>query len=708
MAVSQIIIDALYRGKQNITEAENDQRKLAAAQGAVAVKARDATRALDKLDSEVASGNKNLDKAQKEYDQLSKELDSYKRKMGSGGAAGATDKFSASIGSLVTGGALLAAGHQIAQFASESVNLASDAAETASLIDSSLGSAADEFRQKIEAVGDATGRSTTQLEQGASTIIAMSRSMGFGQKAAADYSATWASVALDLGSFFNQPTEQVLEDIQGALAGSSETLQKYGIDVRENTLKQAALDQGLIKTGESLDRVTRAQVIQQQVMAQASDAIGDAERTAGGYANKQRALADATLELKTAIGEQLLPAATKVVTVLADWATSAAKAAKEQNELRKRIEESGISEKDRGKSLALMAQGVTDTTVATRALNEAEGSRRTSAQANLEVTKELNDAVAESAEVQYESVFALRDSARAYESNVEAAQQLHAQRLAQIDATKAAAQAEQENAQALVASFDASKSLFAELAAAQSEASDTIGGASEQEAARVVAAQEAIQQSYKNTALEKALAAADNSAEVERALEFGVGIGAIDESAANARLEFAKTNEAIAELTGLMDSGAISVSTATDAFNALTEGQASTTEEALILAERAAILDKAMQTTGSEVLAVSGNVGELKEQLGRVEGTYDVVVNYKINTSGSAPSLPNSSLPDLPTPSFSPAGGNSFSPNVTNGFSGGSLYAPIVIYANGGSGDGLAAATEDGLIRAAKRIGLNV
>jgi len=228
------------------------------------------------------------------------------------------------LGNLVAGG-LQAAGTAMIDFAKASIDVASSAQETAGLIDNSLGPAAEGFRETIDAMAEATGRSSVELQAGASTIIAMTKSMGFANEEASTFSSTFAQVATDLGSFFNQSTGQVFEDLQSAMAGSAETMLKYGIDVKVTALEAAALEMGLIQVGEKMDRVTRATVLQAEVMRQAADEMGDAERTSGSYENSSRALQAAALDLQVALGEALLP----VLTQLTQQALPAVKAATE-------------------------------------------------------------------------------------------------------------------------------------------------------------------------------------------------------------------------------------------------------------------------------------------------------------------------------------------------------------------------------------------
>lgn len=243
-------------------------------------------------------------------------------------AEGSALKFAILNNALDIGADLLfKAGQAAWQAGQYMIELGSNAEETAGLIDNSLGTAAAGFRDDIDAIAEATGRSSNALMQGSSSILAMSRSMGFGQEEASKFTSTMSQVAVDLGSFFNQESEQVFIDLQSAMAGSAETMQKYGIDVSVTALQNAALNMGLIEQGETMDRVTRATVLQAEIMRQAADAMGDAERTSDSYTNQSRRLQAVIQDTATELGKELIPALTPVVTALAELATDVAPAA---------------------------------------------------------------------------------------------------------------------------------------------------------------------------------------------------------------------------------------------------------------------------------------------------------------------------------------------------------------------------------------------
>ena len=220
------------------------------------------------------------------------------------------DFFDVALGNLIAGGLTKAvdlagqAAQALIDFGRESVGLASDYRETASLLENSLGGAYGSLLENLEDIEDATGRSDQLLQQNISSIIAMTKAQGFANDAAADFGSTIAGIGLDLESFFN--SETAFEDIQSALAGSSETLQKYGIDVREATLQNIAFREGLIANRDEYTQQIRTQALLVAIQEQAADAIGDAARTSEGWANSQRALNEQFAEFQISVGETLI------------------------------------------------------------------------------------------------------------------------------------------------------------------------------------------------------------------------------------------------------------------------------------------------------------------------------------------------------------------------------------------------------------------
>ena len=82
--------------------------------------------------------------------------------------------------------------------------------------------------------------------------------MGMNAEAAGEMSSQVIKLASDLGSFNNLKTEDVVRDIRAAFAGSFETMNKYGIIIRQSSVEQKALAMGLIKTKEEMTPAIKA------------------------------------------------------------------------------------------------------------------------------------------------------------------------------------------------------------------------------------------------------------------------------------------------------------------------------------------------------------------------------------------------------------------------------------------------------------------
>lgn len=207
---------------------------------------------------------------------------------------------------------------------SKLISLGSDAEETASLLETSLGGAVGGFNDQLRDFATEANRSFFELQEGTSTIVAMTKAMGAGEQQAADMGVEFGMMASDLGSFFNRADSDVLLDLQSALGGSSETLQKYGIIVNETTLKQMALNQGLIdSSSEVLPPLMRATLIQQAIQEQASDAMGDAIRTSDSWSNSLKGLKARLSDTATEMGIKLIPIMTPLLNLVGDLAERA-------------------------------------------------------------------------------------------------------------------------------------------------------------------------------------------------------------------------------------------------------------------------------------------------------------------------------------------------------------------------------------------------
>jgi len=111
----------------------------------------------------------------------------------------------------------------------------------------------------------------------------------------------------DFASVFNLEVSDALGKFQSGLAGSSEPLRAYGIDVSAATVTAYALANGI---GDGSGQLTEQEKVLARygtIMEQTDQVTGDFVNTSDGLANQQR-ITKATIEdLRAEIGEKFLP-----------------------------------------------------------------------------------------------------------------------------------------------------------------------------------------------------------------------------------------------------------------------------------------------------------------------------------------------------------------------------------------------------------------
>lgn len=245
------------------------------------------------------------------------------------GTTETTSKFGSTLRGLVGAGVILAAGKQLLQFGAASIAAASDVEEMQSKFNVVFAQEGPRVTAALDEFAGAANRSKTELMGYAATLQDTFVPLGFARDASADMSIQLVKLAEDLASFNNLNTADVVRDLQSALVGNTETLRKYGVVAQETQIKQEALALGLWDGKGAIDAQAKANAILSLTLKGTTDAQGDAINTADSYANVSKGLEAAVLDLKVAIGENLLPAMTETKAATAgllgssaDWLSS--------------------------------------------------------------------------------------------------------------------------------------------------------------------------------------------------------------------------------------------------------------------------------------------------------------------------------------------------------------------------------------------------
>lgn len=122
----------------------------------------------------------------------------------------------------------------------------------------------------------------------------------------------------DFASVMNLDVNDALSKFQSGLAGETEPLRQFGIDLSAAAVEQYALANGI---WDGTGQMTEAQKVQARygsLMAQTSQVTGDFANTSDGLANSQRIASARFKDAQAALGEGLLPIVQNVVATFAD------------------------------------------------------------------------------------------------------------------------------------------------------------------------------------------------------------------------------------------------------------------------------------------------------------------------------------------------------------------------------------------------------
>jgi len=201
-------------------------------------------------------------------------------------------------------------------FGRSAVTAAINAEELQSAFNYSFGAMAETMNTWARDTGDALGRSTQLMQQMGFTFNQLFIQAAPTRQAAADLSAQFALLALDLSSFFNVTESDALEKLRAGLIGEAEPLRTFGVFLNDALVTAKALEMGLGDLTGALTEQDKILARAAIIMEQTSAAQGDLARTADSAANQQRALQAEWQELSVTVGETLLPIVQELVGVL--------------------------------------------------------------------------------------------------------------------------------------------------------------------------------------------------------------------------------------------------------------------------------------------------------------------------------------------------------------------------------------------------------
>jgi hypothetical protein len=206
------------------------------------------------------------------------------------------------------------------------VTAASDLNETISKTETIFGSSAGSIKKWGSQAATSLGLSKQEALDGVSTFGNFFNQIGFGGKQTEQMSKSLVKAAVDLGSFHNAAAPDVMEALTAATRGEYDSLQKFIPTINAAAVQTKALAMTGKESASALTDQEKAAATYQIVMGGMGKAQGDFARTSGGLANQTKIAKAQFDNLKTTIGQALLPAITTAMNFIATVAIPKMKA----------------------------------------------------------------------------------------------------------------------------------------------------------------------------------------------------------------------------------------------------------------------------------------------------------------------------------------------------------------------------------------------
>jgi hypothetical protein len=202
---------------------------------------------------------------------------------------------------LATSGAALAINKMAGDFA--------HLPESTSKVEAVFGDRAEAVKKTARDMADAYGLAYTEMLDKQAILGASLTGVGFTEKAAANYADVFTRLAVDMTRRWDVEggTAESFEKIIGALRGSGDALEKYGVTMNEETVKARAYQMGLAKVGQELSEGAKKQARATIILEQMKSSIGSASAEAGSFSGNVEALSGRWENLTTTLGEVFAP-----------------------------------------------------------------------------------------------------------------------------------------------------------------------------------------------------------------------------------------------------------------------------------------------------------------------------------------------------------------------------------------------------------------
>ena len=207
------------------------------------------------------------------------------------------------------------AARQVVNFAKGAVDAASDLGESINAVNVTFGDASAGILALGEDAATAVGLSQREFNAFAVQFSGFTQQIaGAGGDIAAVTDDLTTRIA-DFASVMNMDIPEAAQVFQSALAGETEPIRKFGIDMSAAAVEAHALATGLVSSKSEMTEAIKVQARYSLLMESTNKVAGDFANTSDSLANQQRILAAEMDDAKATIGQAFIPALEGIMNV---------------------------------------------------------------------------------------------------------------------------------------------------------------------------------------------------------------------------------------------------------------------------------------------------------------------------------------------------------------------------------------------------------
>ena len=196
---------------------------------------------------------------------------------------------------------------QVIQFGAETVGMASNVEQSVGAVESIYKGFSDGVIESSNSAAEAVGLSKGEYLELATTLGGQLKNAGVPLEDIAGQTDGLIRQASDLAATYGGTTAEAVEALGSAIRGEADPAERYALNLKQSALAAEAQEEGITKAGEAMDDTQRIQALLSLTAEQGADAQGAFARESDTLAGKQQRLGAQFDNVKTTIGQALLP-----------------------------------------------------------------------------------------------------------------------------------------------------------------------------------------------------------------------------------------------------------------------------------------------------------------------------------------------------------------------------------------------------------------